>query len=183
MSRDNLSVVLRILDNENRLLERADQKAMAQLSILGVFMVFFIAYYRVIPVNPFTVAFLCIYFFCALYAMTSLLMSVRPRIQKSKPGETGNDETTCEPAFFAGICQFSNLGDYQRALENVLQNENAVLNIYIRQVFSVARINAVKYKYLQRATIFTIVALVVELIIIAYLFANYLGEGAIPPIF
>ena len=42
MAGDKLSVVLRILDNENHLLERADQKAIALLSVLGVFMVFFV---------------------------------------------------------------------------------------------------------------------------------------------
>ena len=54
MSADRFSLVFRILDNETRLLERADQKAISLLSILGVFMVFFIVYYRLVPVNTFT---------------------------------------------------------------------------------------------------------------------------------
>ena len=41
MPQDKLSIVLRILDNESQLIERADRKAIALLSILGVFMVFF----------------------------------------------------------------------------------------------------------------------------------------------
>ena len=42
MAGGKLSVVLRILYNENHLLERADQKTIALLSTLGVFMVFFV---------------------------------------------------------------------------------------------------------------------------------------------
>ena len=44
-----LSSVLRVLDAENRLIERADQKAISLLAALGVFMVFFIAY---LPRHP-----------------------------------------------------------------------------------------------------------------------------------
>ncbi len=84
MATSSLPIVLRILDNENRLVERADQKSISLLSILGVFMVFFIVYYRVIPMNPFTVVVIVLYFLCALMSIISLIMAIRPRIRREK---------------------------------------------------------------------------------------------------
>ena len=40
-----LSTLFKILDNENQILQRTDQKATTLLSILGVFMVFFIIHF------------------------------------------------------------------------------------------------------------------------------------------
>lgn len=185
MPLDKLSTVLRILDNENRLLERADQKAIALLSILGVFMVFFIVYYRLIPVNPITIALSSIYFAFALLAIVSLIMTVRPRIRVNHEDEAGDGSEVpppCEPAFFKGICRFPNLSDYRQSLEDMIESEETVIDVYTRQVFSLARINAEKYKYVQRAVYFVIIALATELGIIVYLFINYLGEGVLPPI-
>ncbi len=104
MSRDKVAVVLRILDAENRLLERSDQKAISMLSILGVFMVFFVVYYRVLPVNAFTVTLITVFVLCAIGAILNLLMAIRPRIRKETQ-ETSGDAPACEPAFFMGICQ------------------------------------------------------------------------------
>lgn len=178
MPQDKFSVVLRIFDNESQLIERADRKAIALLSILGVFMVFFIVYYRLVPINPITVALIASYFICAILAIANLVMTVRPRIFRGEHTESQNGE----PAFFTGICKFPNLSAYRRALEDMMNNELATFNIYSRQVFSLAQINAVKYKHLQRATLLTIAALAIELSIIIYLFANFMGAGLIPPI-
>lgn len=186
MAPDKLSVILRILDNENRLLERADQKAISLLSILGVFMVFFIVYYRLIPVNPLTVTLTIIYFSFALLSILNLIMAVRPRIRADSENPSGDGEESpppCEPAFFAGICQFPNLSAYKEALEDLTKDDESVINIYIRQLFTMARINQAKYKYVQRAILMVIIALATELAIIAYLFLNYLGEGVMPSIF
>jgi hypothetical protein len=182
---DKLSTVLRILDTENRLLERADQKAISLLSILGVFMVFFIVYYRVIPVNPLTVTLIIIYFVFALLAILNLIMTVRPRIRAVQEESTTDAEETpppCEPAFFAGICQFPKLSAYRNALENMIRDETDAINIYTRQIYSLAKINAAKYKYIQRAIFLVITAITTELAIIIYLFIVYLGEGIMPPI-
>ena len=86
MSQEKLAAVLRILDNETQLIERADRKAIALLSILGVFMVFFIVYYRLIPITPVTVAMVAAYFACAIVAITSLVMTVRPRYRHIRRG-------------------------------------------------------------------------------------------------
>jgi len=180
-----LSSVLRVLDAENRLIERADQKAISLLAALGVFMVFFIAYYRVIPINVFTVIMLSIYFAVALMAIVSLILTVRPRIRLIEE-ETGDTDKTaaCEPAFFVGICKFPTLSAYRQALEDMIKDESSTINVYTKQIFSLARINAAKYKNIQRAVLLVIIALAVELALVAYLFIYYHAQGAtlLPPL-
>ncbi|MDO8716719.1 MAG: DUF5706 domain-containing protein [Dehalococcoidales bacterium] len=181
MSRDKLPVILRILDAENRLLERSDQKAISMLSILGVFMVFFIVYHRVLPVNAFTVTLIVTYVLCSLGAILNLIMAIRPRVRK-EPEDANSNPPLSEPAFFMGICQFPSVSEYQKAVEDLASNDDNLFSVYTRQVFSLARINAAKYKYLQRGMLLVVIALATELSLICYLFINYMGEGVIPPI-
>ena len=182
MSEDKLSALLRIFDNETRLLERADQKSISLLSILGVFMVFFIVYYRIIPVNIITVVLASLYFLCAALAIVSLMMSVRPRIQWGSQEISGKaDEIQkCEPAFFAGICEFPNFSSYKQSVETMLGDNTSVFEIYARQIYSLAHVNAAKYRHLRRATLLVVIAIALELVIIAYLFVSYMGQGALP---
>ena len=51
MAVDKRAAILRILDDQNRLVERADTKAISLLSTLGIFTVFFIAQFRSIPIS------------------------------------------------------------------------------------------------------------------------------------
>ncbi|NWF77880.1 MAG: hypothetical protein HXY36_04745 [Chloroflexi bacterium] len=180
-----LSSVLRILDAENRLIERADQKAISLLSALGVFMVFFIVYHRVIPINLFTVILLSIYFAVSLLAIVSLILAVRPRIRMVEE-ETGDADkaAACEPAFFVGICKFPILSAYRQALQDMMKDEASIVNVYTRQIFGLARVNAAKYRNIQRAVLLVIIALAVELALVAYLFIYYHAQGAtlLPPI-
>jgi hypothetical protein len=184
MHHDRLSTVLRALDSETRLLERAGQKAIALFSILGIFVVFFIVYYRLIPVNLFTATLNSLYFLCALVAIVSLVLTLRPRIKRNNKARAESEESTpaCEPAFFVGICEFPSLSAYKQSLEDMVKDEEATLDVYIRQIFNIARINEVKYRHLQHATLFAIIAITIELVIINYLFLSYLGHGTLPPI-
>lgn len=184
MDSDRLSEIFKILDNENHLLERADQKAISMLSVLGVFMVFFIVYYRLIPVNIVSVALISIYFLSALMAILSLIMTVRPRIRQSENDEAEDDEKmqVSEPGFFAGISKYPNFSAYKQALENMVKDETAVIDVYSRQIYNIARINSAKYKHIQRAVFLVIIALTTELAIITYLFIYHLGEGILPSI-
>jgi hypothetical protein len=185
VSANMLFSVLRILEAENRLLERADQKAISLLSALGVFMVFFIIYYRLVPINVFTVILLSIYFIFALMAIISLILTVRPRIRlvEQETGDTGK-VTACEPAFFVGICKFPTFSAYRQALEDMIKDEAKTVDVYTRQVFGLARVNAEKYKNIRRAVLLVIIALAVELTLVAYLFIYYYGQGVtlMPPI-
>ena len=185
VSANMLSSVLRILEAENRLLERADQKAISLLAALGVFMVFFIVYYRLVPINVFTVILLSIYFAFALMAIISLILTVRPRIRLVEQ-ETGDTDkvAACEPAFFVGICKFPTFSAYKQALEDMMKDEAAAVDVYTRQVFGLARVNAEKYRNIRRAILLVIIALTAELILVAYLFIYWHGQGAtlLPPI-
>jgi hypothetical protein len=184
MATENLPIVLRILDNENKLSERADQKSISMLSILGVFMVFFIAYYRLIPINVVTLGLIMLYFLFALLSIFNLIMAIRPRIRKEKVGDDVDNKAviSCDPAFFTGICSFASPAAYKVALEAMLQNESQVAEVYIHQIFSVARINSEKYKHVQRGIVTVIVSLTIELAIIVYLFSYYRAAGKMPPL-
>jgi len=185
VSANMLFSVLRILEAENRLLERADQKAISLLSALGVFMVFFIVYYRLIPINAFTVTLLSIYFIFALMAIVSLILTVRPRIRLVEEETADTDKVAaCEPAFFVGICKFRTFSAYREALEDMIKDEAKTVDVYTRQVFGLARVNAEKYKNIRRAVLLVIIALAAELTLVAYLFIYYYGQGTtlLPPI-
>ena len=185
VSANMLFSVLRILEAENRLLERADQKAISLLAALGVFMVFFIVYYRLVPINVFTVILLSIYFIFALMAIISLILTVRPRIRLVEQERGDTDKVAaCEPAFFVGICKFPTFSAYKQALEDMIKDEATTVDVYTRQVFGLARVNAEKYKNIRRAILLVIIALTAELALVAYLFIYWHGQGAtlLPPI-
>jgi len=178
----SLQMVLRILDNENRLAERADQKAISLLSVLGVFMVFFIVNIRSIPLNLATVILMIAYVLAAFAAIMHLVLTIKPRIRQGLEAVHDDSSFTTQPevAFFAGICSFPTLSNYDLALCDLLKNENAVKQNYIRQIYNVAQINQLKYRYVQRAAMIVLTALGIELTIVAYLFSVYMGTGHVP---
>jgi hypothetical protein len=182
MPTPSLPIILRILDNENRLVERADQKSISLLSILGVFMVFFVVYYRVIPMNPFTVTVIVMYFLFAALSIGSLIMAIRPRIRREKIDP--KIAPARDPAFFSGISAFPDVTVYKDALQKMLEDDSSVADNYIKQIYSVARINREKYKFVQRGVVCVICALAIELLVIVYLFAYHLSTGLnfMPPI-
>ena len=182
MSTD-LNLILRILDAENKLVERADQKAISLLSILGIFMVFFISYFRVIPVNYLTGILTSLYFVFALLSIIHLVMAIRPRIRKDMEATADNNNLTCDPTFYTGICSFPDASSYKDTLLTALKDEKVVTDMYVRQIYSVAQINAVKFKYVQRGVILVITSICLELSIIVYLFVYHISDGKIPPIF
>jgi hypothetical protein len=171
MTAPQLTTVLKILDNENNLSQRADQKAVAALSSLGVFMVFFIVYYRSIPVNVFTVPIMFLYFSLAAMSIIWLISALRPRV-----GLKGAKQAGPNVSFFGSICRFPDADSYCQALAVQACDESAAVQLFSRQIFEVAQINAVKYKYINRAIFTAISALLVELVIIFYLFLVYWGS-------
>jgi len=133
----------------------------------------------------FTVIMLSIYFAVSLMAIVSFILTVRPRIHLVEE-ETGDTDKApaCEPAFFVGICKFPTLSAYRQALENMIKDEASAIDVYTRQIFSLARVNAAKYRNINRAVLLVIIALGVELALVAYLFIYYHAQGAsmLPPI-
>ncbi len=171
MNTPSLTTVLKILDNENNLSQRADQKAMATLSSLGVFMVFFVVYYRSIPVNALTVPLVLLYFVLAALSIVWLITALRPRT-KPKPVSYQKANVT----FFGSICHFPDPESYCQALATQAGDEMAAVELFGRQIYDVAQINAVKYKFINRATFTVVSALMVELVVIIYLFLTYWGS-------
>jgi hypothetical protein len=178
---DNIQIILRILENENHLLERADQKSISMLSILGVFMVFFIVYYRIIPINVLTIILIIIYFLFALLSIFNLIMAIKPRVRTERADTKGTPG--CDPTFFAGICSFPNHSAYKEALQELMKDESSVIDIYSREIYNLAHINSEKYMYIRRGIFLVITTLAIELAIITYLFIFFMGAGVMPPIF
>jgi len=176
MNQGKLPMILRILDDQNRLLERADQKAISLLATLGVFAAFFIAYYKSVPVNPFTITLIIIYLLSALTAITQAIMAINPRIRS----KTRDVKQGAQATFFAGILRFPSTAAYKQSLEEMLGSEESTEDAYIQQIFDVSRINASKYKYVQRTAWLIITALVTELTLVAYVFAVNMSNGAQP---
>jgi hypothetical protein len=166
----SLATVLKILDNENNLSQRADQKAVSTLSSLGVFMVFFVVYYRSIPVNVITVPLVLSYFILAALSIVWLITALRPRTKhKASPGSVN-------VTFFGSICRFDDAESYCQALAAQSGDEETAARLFSRQIYEVAQINQVKYRNINRATITVISALMVELVVIIYLFLSYWGS-------
>jgi hypothetical protein len=163
-------VVQKILDDQNNLGVRADSKALAFLTTLGIFTAFFIAFAKDIEADYFCIALLAIYFICAILGVWNIIMTINPRIGQHNPQDKTCDPEAYKAAFFAEICKFAALQDYKTSLEALLKDEETVINVYARQIFEVSIVIAEKYKRIRRAVYFVITALFTEFVLIAYLF-------------
>jgi hypothetical protein len=54
----------------------------------------------------------------------------------------------------------------------MLKDESATTETYIKQIYTVAKINDTKYRYVKRAVVLVVIALTAQLALIAYTFAN-----------
>ena len=170
---DKHMIVLRILDDQNRLTERADQKAISLLSTLGLFMVFFVAHFQSIPLNTLSIILLIIYFISVLLAIIHIVTAITPRI-RSDSGHTPqmNDPVAYQTTFFGGIVKFPDLTAYRQSLEVTLRDDASITDAYIQQIYAVAKINDTKYKLVGRAVVLVVMALLTQLSLIAYTFAT-----------
>jgi len=86
--RDDVYISLfRVLDSEQQIITRTDQKAFTMLSLMGVFMVFFLVHFTKIQINWFNFSMLILYLGAALLALIQLIMVIHPRIRKAKDRE------------------------------------------------------------------------------------------------
>ena len=81
------SALLQVLAGEQQVIQRTDQKAFTLLSILGVFMVFFIVHFPKVQMNFFIFLMMMIYFTSAMGTIYYLVRVIVPRISKRKTGE------------------------------------------------------------------------------------------------
>ena len=177
MSIDRHSAVMKILDDQNHLSERADTKAISLLSTLGIFTVFFVTQITNMKMNDFLVAVTVIYFISVLLAIIQIIMAISPRVRSVKKARaSGSKEKTLpQPTFFEGICKFRDSDEYKECLDGVINKDEGITDIYISQIYQVAQINSTKYTCVKRAVWFVVIALASQLSIIAYVFANRPG--------
>tara|TARA_Y100000591_G_scaffold315241_1_gene322628 strand:- start:771 stop:1331 length:561 start_codon:yes stop_codon:yes gene_type:complete len=178
------NALLQVLSGEQQVIQRTDQKAFTLLSILGVFMVFFIVHFPKIQMNIFNFLMMIIYFTSAMGTIYYLVRVIVPRIRKHKTKIEDNDIEENEiinPTFFAGISQFKTPEEYAFYLKSIAQNENQLYQMFASQVFALGKINLEKNENIRLSTFFFIAALVSELLIIMamaysralpYLFTN-----------
>ena len=78
------NALLQVLAGEQQVIQRTDQKAFTLLSILGVFMVFFIVHFPKIQMNFFNFLMMIIYFTSAMGTIYYLVRVIVPRIRNHK---------------------------------------------------------------------------------------------------
>jgi len=174
MAGDRRTEILKLLDDQNHLSERADTKAISMLSMLGIFTVFFVSQLTAMAMNSFLVAVVVIYFISVVMAILQIILAINPRTRSAKKaGKSGsNAVTTGQPTFFEGICNFKDATEYKKCLNGVIDSDETMTDIYISQIYEVALINKIKYTCVRRAVWFVVVALASQLSIIAYIFAR-----------
>jgi ABC-type multidrug transport system fused ATPase/permease subunit len=157
-----LSTLFQILGNENQILMRTDQKAFTLLSILGVFMVFFIVHFLKVQMTWFIFLFVLVYFVAALITIINLILVIVPRVRTEKAQE----EEESNPLFFAGISQYKSAGGYARTSQNNSSRPRTNYLSIRKASLLLGMINTYKYKHLRNAITAFIVAISAELSII-----------------
>ena len=178
------TALLRILDGEQQIIQRTDQKAFTMLSILGVFMVFFIVHFTKMQMDTFIFLLILIYFPAAMGALYFLMRVIVPRVKDtSNLSRPSNIDKNINPTFFGGISQFQTPEEYGDYLKTISKNEDQLYKMFAGQVFTLGLINNRKNQNVRKAMFFMVAALSSELLIImnlAYKRAySYLSEDTV----
>jgi hypothetical protein len=166
MKGSNFEALFHVLNSEQQILMRTDQKAFTLMSILGVFMVFFIIHFLKIQINWVTVILVLIYFIAALIAIINLVLVIVPRIRDDSPLD---DTSEINATFFGGISQFKSSKEYARYLKEVADDDDKMYNMFSNQVYALGTINKYKNTALKNAIIFFAIAIISELLIIMWM--------------
>jgi hypothetical protein len=159
----DFSPLFQVLASEQQIIQRTDQKAFTLMSILGVFMVFFIVHFLKVSLDWFKFIMVLIYFITALLAIVNLVLVIVPRIRDDQP-QAG--KPYYNPTFFGGISKFESPQKYAEYLSRISEDKEKVYAMFANQVFALGKINAYKNKALKRAIIFFVLAIISELLII-----------------
>ena len=138
-----LATLFQILGNENQILQRTDQKAFTLLSIIGVFMVFFIVHFLKMQMTWFIFVFVLLYFAATLATIINLILVIVPRVRSEKKGQDPEEDSN--PLFFAGISQYKSSSGYSKHLRTVASDREKTYNLFANQVYSLGMINSYKY--------------------------------------
>ena len=184
MQDKEFTVLMRILDGEQQIIQRTDQKAFTMLSILGVFMVFFIVHFTKMQMDTFIFLLILIYFPSAMGALYFLMRVIVPRVKNnSSLSIRSSDNKIINPTFFGGISQFETPEEYGEYLKKISKDEDQLYQMFAGQVFTLGSINTRKNQNVRKAMFFMVAALTSELLIImnlAYKRAySYLSEDTV----
>ena len=163
MNNNSFKALFQVLSSEQQIIIRTDQKAFTLLSILGVFMVFFIIHFLKIQINWFTFILVFVYFIAAFISIFYLVLVIVPRVRSDMIKET-NPEINA--TFFGGISQFSTAADYANYLSEIADNDEKTYNMFATQVFALGKINSYKNHNLKKAILYFALAITSELLII-----------------
>ena len=170
-SEKQFSALLQVLAGEQQVIQRTDQKAFTLLSVLGVFMVFFIVHFPKLSSNMNLSIFILmmIYMISAMGTIYFLVRVIVPRIQKETINATIDEvEKTklINPTFFAGISQFKTADEYANYLKSIASDEKQLYKMFASQVFALGKINNAKNLNIRKSVYFFVAALVSELMMI-----------------
>ncbi len=164
------NALLQVLSGEQQVIQRTDQKAFTLLSVLGVFMVFFIVHFPNLSHNMNLIIFglMMIYMISAMGTIFFLVRVIVPRIQKNKINSMNKNvkKQVINPTFFAGISQFKNSDEYAFYLKNIASDESQLYKMFASQVFALGKINHAKNLNIRRSVYFFVAALISELLMI-----------------
>jgi len=163
MREDHYLSLFKVLDSEQQIITRTDQKAFTMLSLMGVFMVFFLVHFPKIQINWFNFIMLILYLTTALLALIQLIMVINPRIKRR---EKMDDLPERNPTYFKGIVSFESASEYGKYLRKIMNDDNRSYTMFANQVYSVASINEYKHGHMQKAIRFFAVAIISELLIV-----------------
>lgn len=160
----SFQVLFHILNNEQVLLKRTDQKASTLMSTLGIFMVFFIVHYKNIPMTMPILGMIYLYFAASFVTILSLLRVLTPRLKNTQIQDAKGKMPN--PTYFAGISQFGNNEEYRKYLMDFTQNETETFNLFADNLYAVGQINAQKLKFFNLGMKAFATAIFFELVVI-----------------
>ena len=165
--RSNIAPIFQILQSEQLILQRTDQKAFTLMSLLAAFMVFFIVHFSKVmannEINVLSAVMVIVYFINAAFGLINLMLVIVPRIRNDM---SHKDLPEINATFFGGIIQFNDPLEYASYLAKMTENNDNTFKMFSAQLFALGHINAYKNKHMRRAILFFGAAIFSELIII-----------------
>lgn len=115
-----------------------------------------------------SIALVALYFTSAILSIYTIILAISPRIRTKKVNkvEKVDESNAYQPTFFAGISKFADADAYKKRLDDLLNDEPSTTDIYIQQIYEIAKINSLKYKYVQRAVWLVVLTLAAQLTLI-----------------
>ena len=165
--RSNIAPIFQILQSEQLILQRTDQKAFTLMSLLAAFMVFFIVHFSKVmannEINVLSAIMVIVYFINAAFGLINLMLVIVPRIRNDM---SHKDLPEINATFFGGIIQFNDPLEYASYLAKMTKDNDNTFKMFSAQLFALGHINAYKNKHMRRAILFFGAAIFSELIII-----------------